>query len=112
MRLFTSLKSEIKRTVLFFFGIMKVGAAHSEEGCFFKTPSLTNRSTSSLAFLSECEGLEMPARDTVYFPVLIEKRRVPFANLQVYHRIALCNLKEFEANYAFVVQLDDYKYHR
>ena len=46
MRLFTSLKSEIKRTVLFFFGIMKVGAAHSEEGCFFKTPSLTNRSTS------------------------------------------------------------------
>ena len=54
----------------------------------------------------------MPVRDMAYFSVLIEKRRVPFANLQVYHRIALNKLKEFEANYAFVVQLDDYKYHR
>ncbi len=35
-----------KHTVLFFFGIMKEGDAHSDAGCLSNTPSLTNLSTS------------------------------------------------------------------
>ena len=48
IRLFSSLKSEIKRTVPFFFGIINVGAAHSELLIRLRTPILTRHSTSFL----------------------------------------------------------------
>ena len=38
--LLSSLKSLIKRTVWFFFGITNEGAAHSDDGCHSNTPSL------------------------------------------------------------------------
>ena len=40
IRLFTSLKSAINLTVWFNFGMMKVGEAHSEGGCFFTSKHL------------------------------------------------------------------------
>ena len=46
--LFNSLKSEMNRTVMSVFGMMKVGAAHSDRLTFLRTPILTNLSTSSL----------------------------------------------------------------
>ena len=45
MLLFSSLKSDIKRTVPFFFGKMKVGAAHCELFMRFNMPIFTNRSS-------------------------------------------------------------------
>ena len=43
IRLFTSLKSLITLTVLSFFGMMKVGEAHSESSCHFNTPKSHSR---------------------------------------------------------------------
>ena len=57
IRLFSSLKSEIKRTVPFFFGIINVGAAHSELFIRFKTPILTSRSTSFFKVSSCIRGI-------------------------------------------------------
>ena len=51
IRLLTSLKLEIKCTVPFFFGIIKVGDAHSEVGCRISTPNFTNLFTSFLDVL-------------------------------------------------------------
>jgi hypothetical protein len=36
----------VKHTVLFFFGIINEGEAHSDDGCLSNTPSLHNLSTS------------------------------------------------------------------
>ena len=55
MRLFTSLKSEINRTVLF--GIMNVGDAHSESGCLFNTPISSNLATSFLRISKWIRGI-------------------------------------------------------
>ena len=44
--LFTSQKLLRKHTVLFFFGFINKGEAHSDAGCLSNTPSLTNLSTS------------------------------------------------------------------
>ena len=46
--LFSSLKSDMKRTVPFFLGIIKVGAAHSERLTHLRTPIFTSLSTSFL----------------------------------------------------------------
>ncbi len=40
--LLSSLKSDMVRTVISFLGIMNVGAAHSDDDCFFSTPIDTN----------------------------------------------------------------------
>ena len=47
-RLFTSLKSDMNLTVLFFLGIINVGDAHFDVGWLLSTPNLHNRSTSFL----------------------------------------------------------------
>ncbi len=38
IRLLSSLKSDIVRTVRSFFGIMKEGKAHLDDGCYYNTP--------------------------------------------------------------------------
>ncbi len=40
MRLFSSLKSDIVRTVLSFLGILNVDNAHLDDGCHSNTPML------------------------------------------------------------------------
>ncbi len=51
--LLTSQKLLKKRTVLFVFGIMNKGEAHSDAGCLSNTPSLHNLST-PLIMVSLC----------------------------------------------------------
>ncbi len=46
MRLLSSLKSDIVRTVWSFLGIMKEGEAHLDNGCHFNTPIAISRSIS------------------------------------------------------------------
>jgi hypothetical protein len=46
IRMFSSLKSDIVRTVWSFFGMMKEGKAHLEDGCHFNTPIEIRRSIS------------------------------------------------------------------
>jgi hypothetical protein len=43
MRLLSSLKSDIIRTVLSFLGIINVGNAHSDDSCHSNTPMLHSR---------------------------------------------------------------------
>jgi hypothetical protein len=40
MRLLSSLKSDIVRTVLSFLGMINVGDAHLDDGCYSNTPML------------------------------------------------------------------------
>ncbi len=46
MRLLSSLKSDIVRTVWSFLGIMKEGEANLDDGCHFNTPSAISHSIS------------------------------------------------------------------
>ena len=55
--LLSSLKSETKRTVLFFLGIIKVGAAHSELVFRFNIPMLINLLTSIFSVFSCIIGI-------------------------------------------------------
>jgi hypothetical protein len=43
MRLISSLKSDIVRTVLSFLGVINVGDAHLDDGCHSNTPMFYNR---------------------------------------------------------------------
>jgi hypothetical protein len=43
MRLLSSIKSDIVRTVLSFLGMINVGDAHCDDGCHFNTPMLHSR---------------------------------------------------------------------
>ncbi len=43
MHLLSSLKSDMVRTVLSFFGIINVGDAHRDDGCHSNTPMLHSR---------------------------------------------------------------------
>ena len=56
--LLSSLKSEMKRTVPFFLGIINVGAAHSELFLRFKTPIFTNLLTSNFCALFPPYGID------------------------------------------------------
>ena len=53
---FSSLKSEMKRTVPYFLGMIKVGAGHSELFIFLSTPTLQSRMTSSRKGFSYARG--------------------------------------------------------
>ena len=56
-RLFNSRKSDIKRTVPFFFGMIKLGAPHSESLHFSSTPILQRRSISLRVVASRDRGI-------------------------------------------------------
>ena len=57
LRLFSSLKSEIKRAVPFFLGIMNVGAAHSELSIRFNITISYKRYTSYFSVPSCTRGI-------------------------------------------------------
>jgi hypothetical protein len=57
MRLLSSLKSDIVRTVLSFWGIINVGDAHRDDGCHSNTPILHSRLIFFLLMrLYDCAG--------------------------------------------------------
>ena len=64
IRLFSSLKSDMKRTVPSFLGMTNVGAAHCERFTFFSAPSLQSRSTSILRVSVWTLGRGKRVRDT------------------------------------------------
>ena len=68
IRLFRSRKSEINRTVPFFFGMMNVSAAHSEWLTFRKTPMLHKRST-SVRKVCSCIFVDMHVHDKASRPL-------------------------------------------
>ena len=65
MRLLSSLKSDIVRTVPYFFGIMKVGEAHLDDGCHFRTPIEQSRSISFMSVALCICGMGYACRDMV-----------------------------------------------
>ena len=58
IRLFSSRKSEINRTVPSFLGMINVGAAHSEWLIFLSTPNLHRRYISNFTVISYDLGIE------------------------------------------------------
>ena len=62
----------MSRTIPFFFGIIKIGAANVESLFFFSTPSLHNRSSSFSEFPHESWQLEKPCGALVLHPSLVQ----------------------------------------
>ncbi len=69
-----------KHTVLFFFGFVNKGEAHSDAGCLSNTPSLTNLSTSLIRVSLCIFGTGKARSDTEIHPPLVEKRPALFSS--------------------------------
>jgi hypothetical protein len=75
-------------TVPFFFGMLNVGAAHSERSTFCSTPIRQSLSTSvrTVEFAHVFWVSIMPMHDTVLHRVEVQCYTVHFSSMQEFHR--------------------------